>query len=156
VIVQKIHKKRVLSMEKPNKKTKKRVLFLCTHNSARSQIAESLMNSLYGNAYAASSAGVHPTQVNPYAVEVMKKLGIDLSSHSSKHINIFQHEQFDFIVTLCDNARETCPFFPGKTVLHQSFEDPSTFHGNAEETLAVFQQVRDQIKEWLERTFAEE
>ena len=140
-------------MVKSTKKKKKRVLFLCTHNSARSQMAEGLLNTLYHKTYEAYSAGVQPTQVNPYAIEVMKELGIDISNHSSKHINEFQDEHFDFVVTVCDNARETCPFFPGKIVLHQSFDDPSSFHGSIEESLAVFRQVRDQIKDWLERTF---
>jgi arsenate reductase len=141
---------------KNQRKNKKTVLFLCMHNSSRSQIAEGLLNSIYGNYYQAYSAGTEPQQVNPYAIEVMKELGIDLSDHKSKSITLFQDQHFDYVVTVCDKARETCPFFPGKIILHQSFEDPSTFHGTIEETLIVFRQVRDQIKEWIMRTFAEE
>ncbi len=150
-----IHQKRVSSKGKLQK-NKKTVLFVCTHNSSRSQMGEGLLNALFGNQYQAYSAGIQPTQVNAYAVEVMKELGIDLSRHESKHITMFQDQQFDYIITVCDNARETCPFFPGKTILHQSFEDPSTFHGSIEETLAIFRQVRDQIKEWLIHTFVNE
>lgn len=132
---------------------KKTVLFLCTHNSARSQIAEALLNSLYGDRYTAESAGVQPTKVNPYAIEVLKEIGIDVSASQSKSVTQFQKKSFDIVVSVCDNARETCPFFPGKTVLHQSFEDPAGFHGDSETSLQVFRQVRDQIKDWIERVF---
>lgn len=155
-IALRIPQRRVLSMAKKSKPVKKTVLFLCTHNSARSQMAEGLVNTLYAERYAALSAGVQPTEVNPYAVEVMKELGIDLSKHRSKSITEFQGQEFDYVVTVCDNARETCPFFPGKTVLHQSFEDPAAVHGDVQQILSVFREVRDQIRDWLERVFAEE
>lgn len=134
-------------------KTKKSVLFICTHNSARSQMAEGLLNAMYGSKYAAYSAGVQPSNVNPYAVEVMKELGIDLSKHYSKSIEDFRDMKFDYVVTVCDNAKETCPFFPGKKVLHQGFDDPSKFDGGVEDTLSAFREIRDQIKEWIMEIF---
>lgn len=132
---------------------KQKVLFICTHNSARSQMAEALLRTLYGNYYEAFSAGVEPSSVNPYAVEVMKELGIDLSTHRSKSIEEFQGMIFDIVVTVCDNAKEACPFFPGKKILHESFKDPAEFEGNIEETLVVFRRVRDEIKDWIKKTF---
>ena len=132
---------------------KRKVLFLCTHNSARSQMAEGLLNTIYGSRYEAYSAGIQPSKVNPYAVEVMKELGIDISNSRSKSIEEFRDANFDYVVTVCDNAKEACPFFPGKKILHESFEDPAEFEGNIEETLAVFRKVRDEIKNWIQETF---
>jgi arsenate reductase len=132
---------------------KRKVLFLCTHNSARSQIAEGLLNTIYGSLYEAHSAGIEPSKVNPYAVEVMKELGIDISNNRSKSIEEFRDANFDYVVTVCDNAKEACPFFPGKKILHKSFEDPAEFEGNIEETLAIFRKVRDEIKNWIQETF---
>jgi len=132
---------------------KRKVLFLCTHNSARSQIAEGLLNTIYGRRYEAYSAGIEPSKVNPYAVEVMKELGIDISNNRSKSIEEFRDANFDYVVTVCDNAKEACPFFPGKKILHESFEDPAEFEGNIEETLAIFRKVRDEIKNWIQGTF---
>jgi len=132
--------------------SKKRVLFLCTHNSARSQMAEGLLRTLYGSHYEAYSAGINPTNLNPYAVEVMKEIGIDISSHRSKNIEEFQGMNFDYVVTVCDYAKEACPFFPGKK-LHKGFEDPAGFQGTIEETLEVFRHTRDEIKQWIENTF---
>jgi len=126
---------------------KQKVLFICTHNSARSQIAEGLLRTLYGNRYEAYSAGVEPLSVNPYAVEVMKELGIDLSTHRSKSIEEFQGMMFDYVVTVCNHAKETCPFFPGKRILHKEFDNHSSFDGSIEEILAIFRRVRDEIKE---------
>lgn len=134
---------------------KKRVLFLCTHNSCRSQMAEGLLNAMYGSKYKAYSAGIQATKVNPYAVEVMKEIGIDLSKHYSKNIEDFRGEEFDFVVTVCDNAKESCPFFPGEKVVHKSFEDPADFKGDIEKTLEVFKKVRDEIKNWIQITFGE-
>ncbi len=128
---------------------KETVLFLCTHNSCRSQIAEGFLNSIYGTKYKAYSAGVKQTQVNSYAAEVMKEIGVDLSKHYSKTIDDFRGENFDYVVTVCDNARESCPFFPGKRVVHRSFEDPSKFDGSIEDTLDVFRKTRDEIKDWI-------
>ncbi len=132
---------------------KQKVLFLCTHNSARSQIAEGLLRTLYGNNYDAYSAGLEPTTLNPYAMEVMKEIGIDLSKQYSKSINDFKEIKFDFVVTVCDNAREACPFFPGKKVIHKSFDDPVKFKGDIEEILEVFRSIRDEIKSWIIQTF---
>ena len=112
------------------KHEKKKVLFLCTHNSARSQMAEGLMNAHYGDRYEAYSAGTEPSNVNPYAVAVMAEIAIDISSHRPKSIGEFQSIQFDYVVTVCDSAKETCPFFPGgKEQIHKGFEDPSQFDG---------------------------
>jgi arsenate reductase len=142
-------------MEQPIKMNKKTILFLCTHNAARSQMAEGLMNSFLGTHFEAFSAGVESTQVHPYAIQVMKELDIDISDHQSKHINVFKDRSFDIVVTVCDHAQETCPFFPGKQVLHQSFYDPSQVEGSEEEQLAVFRRVRDDIKTWILTTFEE-
>ena len=105
------------------------VLFLCTNNSARSQMAEGLLNTLFKEKYKAFSAGINPKKVNSYAIEVMKELGIDISNHTSKSIEEFRNMTFDFVVTVCDNAKEICPFFPGKKVLHKSFEGEGAFYG---------------------------
>ncbi len=132
---------------------KKRVLFICTHNSARSQIAEGLLNSLYGSRYEAHSAGIAPTAINPYAVRAMAEIGIDISANRSKSIEEFRGEIFDYVVTVCDDAREACPFFPGKKVIHKSFQDPSQFRGTDDEILVKVRKVRDEIKGWIESTF---
>lgn len=133
---------------------KKKVLFLCTHNSARSQMAEGIMNYYFGNLYEAKSAGVEASKVNPLAIEVLREMGIDISSHYSKHVDKFLNESFDFIITVCDHAREHCPYFPGgKAYIHKSFEDPSRVEGTYEEKKAVFRKVREEIKEWLEENF---
>ena len=132
---------------------KQKVLFICTHNSVRSQMAEALLRTLYGNYYEAYSAGIEPSSVNPYAIEVMKELGIDLSTHRSKSIEEFQGMVFDYVVTICNHAKEACPIFPGKQILYKEFDDPSIFDGSIEETLAIFRRVRDEIKEWVIDTF---
>jgi len=132
---------------------KQKVLFICTHNSARSQMAEGLLQTIFGDSYEAYSAGVEPTSVSPYAVEVMKELGIDISDHRSKSIEEFRDIQFDYVVTVCDNAKEACPFFPGKKVLHQSFSDPGAVDGSIDEILGSFREIRDDIKNWIEKTF---
>ncbi|KYK21088.1 ArsC family transcriptional regulator [Thermoplasmatales archaeon SG8-52-4] len=128
---------------------KKKVLFLCTNNSCRSQIAEGLLNSIYRDRFKAYSAGINPTKVNPYAVEVMKEIGIDLSKQYSKNIEEFKGKNFDFVVTVCDNAKEACPFFPGEKIIHKSFEDPASFYGNIEDILDIFRKTRDNIKTWI-------
>jgi arsenate reductase len=135
------------------KNSKKKVLFICTYNSARSQMAEGLLNTLYGDKYKAFSAGIKKTSVNPYAFEVMKEIGVDLSKHYSKNIDEFQFITFDYVVTVCDNTKESCPFFPGKKILHRNFEDPANFNGEIEETLVVFRKVRDEIKVWIINNF---
>jgi arsenate reductase (thioredoxin) len=132
---------------------KKTVLFLCTHNSCRSQMAEGLLNAMYPDTYKAFSAGIQKTTVNPFAIHIMKEIGIDLSKHYSKLITDFQGKEFDYVVTVCDHAKETCPFFPGKHVVHKSFLDPSSFKGESVETLVVFRKVRDEIQTWIKKEF---
>lgn len=137
-----------------NGEEKKRVLFICTHNSARSQIAEGLMNAFYGDDYTAWSAGTEPTQVNPYAIKVMEEVGIDVTDHHSKGLESFLELDFDYVVTVCDHANEVCPFFPGgKERIHKGFEDPAVIEGPEEAKLAGFRQTRDEIKAWLEKDF---
>jgi len=143
---------------------KKKILFLCTHNSARSQMAEGLLRAIYGDKYEAYSAGVEATTVNPHAVIVMKEIGIDISSQYSKTPHEFQDTIFDLAVTVCDNAKTACPIcstnlelpskFPrARQVIHKSFEDPAAFMGSEEEQLRVFRRVRDEIKDWILETF---
>ncbi|MDR3563683.1 MAG: arsenate reductase ArsC [Negativicutes bacterium] len=133
---------------------KQKVLFLCTHNSARSQMAEGLLRGLHGDRYEAFSAGTAVTRVNPYVARAMAEIGIDLSSHRSKHLNEFINDSFDFVVTVCDNAQESCPYFPGgKTMLHHSFTDPSGFTGSDDEIMAGVRLVRGEIRQWIGETF---
>ncbi len=133
---------------------KKRVLFICTHNSARSQMAEGLLRALYGDHYEAYSAGSEPSSVNLYAIKVMEEIGIDISTHLSKSVEEFRGMKFECVITVCDHAKEACPFFPGgKKYLHKGFYDPSEFNGREEEKMAVFRRVRDEIRSWIERTF---
>ena len=138
-------------------KTKKRVLFICTHNSARSQMAEGILRTLYGNTYEVYSAGTKPSGVNPYAIEVMKEIGIDISHHRSKSIEEFRGMSFDYVITVCDSAKENCPFFPGgKKYIHRSFEDPASFEGTEEEKLEFFRKIREEIRNWIINTFGQE
>lgn len=133
---------------------KKTILFICTHNSARSQIAEAIVNKLYGDRYSGYSAGTEPTKVNPYAVKVLKEIGIDISKNRSKHVNEFKDMKFDYVVTVCDSAKETCPFHPaGKKIIHKSFPNPAEFHGSDEEKTKLFRRLRDDIKEWIVEVF---
>lgn len=133
---------------------KKKVLFICTHNSARSRMAEGLLNYLYGANYVAYSAGTEPSIINPYAVRALAETGIDISKNRSKGIEEFQGMKFDYVVTVCDNAKETCPFFPGgREYLHKSFDDPSGFEGEDDIKLIIFRKVRDEIKDWVKKTF---
>jgi len=105
---------------------KSRILFLCTGNSARSQMAEGLLRHMAGDRFEVFSAGTRPSGLNPNAVQAMAEVGIDISGHRSKHVDEFAGHQFDYVFTVCDNAKETCPFFPGGGKrLHQSFEDPA-------------------------------
>lgn len=137
-----------------SKHKKRKVLFVCTHNSARSQMAEGFLNSLYGNRYEAYSAGTEPSEVNPHAIQVMSEMGIDISKHRSKSAQEFIEQEFDYVITVCDKAKKTCPFFPGgKRHLHKSFEDPVLFEGNEDDTLSEFRQVRDEIKAWISKEF---
>ncbi len=117
-------------------------------------MAEGLLNALYGDRYQASSAGVTPTKINPFAVKAMAEIGIDISENRSKSIEEFRGEKFHYVVTVCDSARETCPFFPGETIVHKAFEDPSQFRGSEEDMLKKVRRVREEIKEWIEHNFA--
>lgn len=133
---------------------KKRLLFICTHNSARSQMAEGLINALLGDKYIAYSAGTKPTNVNPLVIKAMSEIGIDISHHRSKSIDEFKGEKFDYVITVCDNVKDICPFFPGgKKYIHKSFPDPSSFEGTEEEKLEFIRKVRDEIKNWIEEKF---
>ncbi len=136
---------------------KKKVLFLCTHNSARSQMAEGLLRAMYGDRFEAYSAGTEMTRVNPYVINSMAKIGIDLTCHRSKHLNEFINENMDYVVTVCDNAKEACPYFPNaKNRLHHSFPDPSKFAGEEEEILLEVANVREEIKSWIAETFGKQ
>jgi arsenate reductase len=131
--------------------TKARVLFLCTHNSARSQMAEGLLRDLGGDRFEAMSAGTEATHVRPLAVRAMEEIGVDISSQESKTLDRYLHESFDYVITVCDDANEACPFFPGaQSRLHWSLEDPSKAEGSEEERLAVFGRVRDGLRDRLQ------
>ncbi len=138
----------------PDRKT---LMFICTHNSARSQMAEGIVNAWYGDRYEACSAGTQPTTVHPLAVRVMAELGLDISHQRAKSIQEFRGKRFDIVVTVCDHAKATCPFFPGaKRYLHHDFPDPSETAGAnagaATDALALerFRHTRDAIEHWLE------
>jgi arsenate reductase len=136
---------------------KKRILFICTHNSARSQMAEGLVNSLYGDRYEAYSAGTEPGQVRRAAVLVMAEIGIDISRHRAKKVDEFIYQKFDYIMTVCDNAQRGCPFFPGgKEYIHRGFEDPAACAGTEKEILDCFRKSRDEIGKWIEETLIKE
>jgi len=130
-----------------------RVLILCTGNSARSQMAEGLMRHHGGARYKVHSAGTVPVAVNPLAIEAMREIGIDISSHHSKSVAEFAGRQFDTVITVCDSAAEHCPVFPGApSRIHWSFPDPAAVPGSREEKLAAFRRVRDDL-ERLIRSF---
>lgn len=125
---------------------RKRVLILCTGNSARSQMAEGLLRQMAGDRFAVASAGVAPSHVRREAIDAMSEIGIDISAHRSKSVDEFSGQEFDYVITVCDNANEQCPVFPGKTQrIHWSFEDPAAAEGDMSERLNVFRRVRDEI-----------
>ena len=122
------------------------VLFLCTHNACRSQMAEGLMRQRFGDRLQVHSAGVAPTQVHPLARRVLAEVGIDASGQRSKHVDDLADVHFDLVVTLCDAAREACPLFPAETrLVHRTYRNPADATGTEEERLAVFREVRDQL-----------
>lgn len=126
---------------------KKKAIILCTGNSCRSQIAEGYLRHLADDIFDVTSAGLEPSVVNPRAIQVMAEEGIDISSHSSKNVDQFAEQEFDYIITVCDNAKERCPIFPGSGKrIHWSFRDPADAAGSEDEIMAVFRTVRDQIK----------
>jgi arsenate reductase len=133
---------------------KKRILFLCTRNSARSQMAEALLREYKGDAYDAYSAGTEPSKVHPLAVEAMREIGIDISANRSKSLEEFKGREFDMAVTLCDNAKQGCPFFPrAKEAVHRGFADPAGARGSKAVRLDAFRRVRDEIRDWLLASF---
>jgi arsenate reductase len=143
---------------------KRKVLFLCTHNSARSQMAEGLLRAMYGDRYEAYSAGVEATAIDPRAVLAMSEIGFDISAQRSKSTQEFQDTVFDLAVTVCDRARQACPICStaielfartprAREVIHRSFLDPAAARGSKEEEMQAFRRVRDEIKEWISQTF---
>ncbi len=125
---------------------KPRVLFLCTGNSCRSQMAEGWLRHLAGDRFDVASAGTHPAGLNPGAVEAMREVGVDISRHASKQVDQFIGERFDYVITVCDSAKEACPTLPGaQSLLHWSFDDPAATQGSPEERRQVFRRVRDEI-----------
>ncbi|MGA6827018.1 arsenate reductase ArsC [Nitrospira sp. NS4] len=128
---------------------KPRVLFLCTGNSARSQMAEGWLRHLAGDRFDVFSAGTHPVGLNPGSVEVMAEVGIDIAGHRSKGVNEFTDQSFDYVVTVCDRAKETCPLWPGRTrLIHWSFDDPAAVT-DADAYRQTFRRVRDEIAEQI-------
>jgi arsenate reductase (thioredoxin) len=139
-----------------DKETMKRILVLCTGNSARSQMGEGLFRQESRGRFHVESAGTKPSLVRPEAIAAMREIGIDISDHRSKSVDEFAGQQFDYVVTVCDNARDNCPVFPAGTKrLHWSFEDPAAVQGGEPERLAAFRQVRDQIHESVRSFFKE-
>ncbi len=148
-----------MTTEPTNNPTPQRVLFLCTHNSSRSQMAEGLLNARAGGRYVAYSAGTHPRVIHPLAIQAMAELGIDISEaagHRAKSLTEFYGQPIDLVVTVCDEAAEECPFFPGaRRQVHWGYPDPSAATGSEEERLPVFRQVRDAIAARIDRFLAE-
>jgi arsenate reductase (thioredoxin) len=133
-----------------------RVLILCTGNSARSQMAEGLLRHDDGDHFEVESAGTRPSTVRPEAIEAMREIGIDIAGQRSKSVDELAGRDFDYVITVCDNARENCPYFPARTrMIHHSFDDPAAVEGEWDERLAAFRRVRDEIREYL-RGFASE
>lgn len=133
-----------------------RVLILCTANSARSQMAEGLLRDIANDRFEIFSAGSKPSVVNPLATAAMRERGIDISGHRSKHLDEFINDPFDYVITVCDNAAETCPIFPGPAArIHWSFPDPAATSGSDEQRLQAFRDVRDSIEAQLRKWLAE-
>jgi arsenate reductase (thioredoxin) len=134
---------------------KQSVLILCTGNSARSQMAEGLLRFDANELFEVESAGTKPGIVRPEAIEVMREVGIDITAHRSKHVDELRNRHFDFVITVCDNAKESCPvFLNGAQRLHHSFDDPAALQGSEDERLALFRRVRDELRIYL-REFAQ-
>ena len=128
----------------------KTVLVICTGNSARSQMMEGLLNHFGNGKVQAHSAGTRPSTINPFAIEAMTEIGIDISTHYSKSIDEFSNQTFDVVLTVCDSARESCPFFPGEKIIHKSFTYPAALEGSDQNKLKLFRKVRDEEMEWVE------
>ena len=136
------------------KKQKRKILFVCTHNSSRSQMAEGLLRELKGGSWEAYSAGTDPTGVHPGAIAAMAEIGIDIRDHRAKELDAFKGTAFDEVVTVCDHAQESCPVVPGGGARrHQSFENPAAAKGTEAEVLAAFRRVRDEIRNWIMETY---
>ena len=134
--------------------SKQRVLILCTGNSARSQMAEGLLRHDAGDRFDVFSAGTRPTQVRPEAITVMQELGIDISGHRSKSVDEFTGQAFDYVVTVCDNAKASCPVFPtGTRQIHWSLDDPAAVEDSQEQRLAAFRRIRGELRERLRELF---
>ena len=132
---------------------KKKVLFVCTHNSSRSQMAEGLLRALKGDCWEAHSAGTAPSRIHPCAVAVMAEIGIDIRGHQAKGFDGLRGSVFDEVVTVCDLAGESCPVIPGGVKRHRGFEDPAAAKGTEAEILAVFRRIRDEIRDWILQTY---
>jgi len=131
---------------------KERVLILCTGNSARSPMAEGLLGHMAGDRFEVLSAGTRPSRVRPEAIAVMGELGIDISGHRSKSVEEFVGQEFDYVITVCDSAKESCPIFPGKAErIHWSLEDPAAVSGSDQERLAAFRRIRDELAERMKK-----
>jgi arsenate reductase len=134
--------------------TKTRVLFVCTANAARSQMAEGLLRAKYGDRYEVFSAGTRESKVSTRAIAVMQEIGIDISHHHSKTIDEFNGTSFDLAVTLCDNAHAVCPTVPGsKKTIHHGFFDPHAIRGTDEDVIAAYRKVRDDMSVWIDSVF---
>jgi arsenate reductase (thioredoxin) len=132
----------------------KKILILCTGNSARSQMAEGLLKHMTKNKYEIYSAGTKPSMVRPEAIKVLAEIGIDISGNRSKSVEEFDGEEIDYVLTVCDNAKENCPYFPAKTnLIHHSFEDPAVVEGDEQTRLEAFRRVRERIQNYLETDF---
>jgi len=132
----------------------KKILILCTGNSARSQMAEGLLKHITSSEYEINSAGTKPSIVRPEAIKALAEIGIDISKNRSKSVDEFANEEINYVLTVCDNANENCPYFPAKTkLIHHSFEDPAEIQGDEEMRLNAFRKIRDEIKEYFESDF---
>lgn len=130
------------------------MLFICKHNSARSQMAEGLLKHLYNELYEVYSAGTNPGKINPYAIKVMANRGIDISMNRSKGLNEFKNKEFDYVITVCDEEGDACPFFPGgRSYIHKSFPNPTIINDSDGTKIKYFTQIRNQIEEWINKTF---
>lgn len=132
----------------------KKILILCTGNSARSQMAEGLLKHIMQSKYEINSAGTKPSIVRPEAIKALAEIGIDISNNRSKSVGEFANQEIDYVLTVCDNAKENCPYFPAKTkLIHHSFEDPAEVQGSEEVRLTAFREIRDEIKKYFEDDF---
>ena len=136
---------------------KPRILVLCTGNSARSQMAEGLLKAKLGDRFDVDSAGTRPIGVSPEAVAALDEIGIDISGNRSKSVDEFAGQEIDYVLTVCDNAKANCPYFPAKTkLIHHGFDDPYFASGDFEARVAAFRKVRDQIAEFIDAEFVDQ